>query len=108
VVIIAAALALARQAWQNRRWRRNQALDFSSKGSSDARSWRRSEEVVPFKTEASVVTDPAEQLRLVIGATFEKCRILNRSEAQVFYAAGNQHCQYCGPQAACDGSSQLG
>ena len=105
VIIIAAALALARQAWQNRRSRRNQALDFSSKDSSDARPWRRSEGIVQrvgpflpplllrrqdasiFKTEASPVADPAEQLRLVIGARFEKCRLLSRSEAHVLYAA---------------------
>jgi hypothetical protein len=65
-----APLALARQASQ-----RNQSRQTSP--------WGRSEGVVPFKTEA----DPAEQLRLVIGARFEKCRILNRSEAQVLYAA---------------------
>ena len=61
VVIIAAAAflaglcgerlraKLARQAWQKRRWRRGEG-------------------VVPFKTEAAPVTDPAEQLRLVMGA----------------------------------------
>jgi Protein of unknown function (DUF2726) len=59
---------LARQAWQRRRWRRGEGG-------------------VPFKTGASPVIDPAEQLRLVRGARFEKCRILNRSEAQVLYAA---------------------
>ena len=59
---------LARQAWQKRRW-------------------RRSEGGVPFKTGASPVTDPADQLRLVIGARFEKCRLLSRSEAHVLYAA---------------------
>ena len=61
VVIIAAAAflaglcgerlraKLARQAWQKRRWRRGQG-------------------VVPFKTGAAPVTDPVEQLRLVMGA----------------------------------------
>jgi TPR repeat protein len=74
VVIIAAAAflaglcgkrlraKLARQAWQERRWR-------------------------SFKTEASPVTDPAEQLRFVMAARFEKRRLLSRSEAQVLYAA---------------------
>jgi Protein of unknown function (DUF2726) len=51
---------LARQAWQKRR---------------------------PFKMEAAPVTDPAEQLRLVMGARFEKRRLLSRSEARVLYAA---------------------
>jgi Protein of unknown function (DUF2726) len=51
---------LARQAWQKSRW--------SKKGA------------VP-------VTDPAEQLRLVIGARFKKRRLLSRSEAHVLYAA---------------------
>ena len=72
VVIIAAAAflaglcgeqlraGLARQAWQKSRW--------SKKGA------------VP-------VTDPAEQLRLVIGARFKKRRLLSRSEAHVLYAA---------------------
>src|SRR6516162_3560429 len=59
---------LARQAWQKRRW-------------------RRSEGGVPFKTGASPVTDPAEQLRLVMGARFKKRRLLSRPEAHVLYAA---------------------
>jgi len=59
---------LARQAWQKRRWRRGEGG-------------------VPFKTGASPVTDPAEQLRLVMGARFEKRRLLSRSEAHVLYAA---------------------
>jgi hypothetical protein len=49
------------------------------------RRWRRGEGGVP--SGAASVTDPAEQLRLVMSARFEKCRILNRSEAQVLYAA---------------------
>ena len=52
---------LARQAWQKRRWRRGEGG-------------------VP-KTGAA--PDPAEQLRLVMGARFEKRRLLSRSEAQV-------------------------
>jgi len=80
VIIIAAAAFLAGlcgerlcaklacQAWQKKRW-------------------RRFEGGVPFKTEASRVTDPAEQLRLVMGARFEKRRLLSRSEAHVLYAA---------------------
>jgi Protein of unknown function (DUF2726) len=75
VVIIAAAAflaglcgerlraKLARQAWQKRRWRRGEGG-------------------VPFP-----VTGPAEQLRLVMGAKFEKRRLLSRSEAHVLYAA---------------------
>ena len=80
VVIIAAAAflaglcgerlraQLARQAWQKRRWRRGEGG-------------------VSFKTGAAPVTDPAEQLRLVMGARFEKRRLLSRSEAHVLYAA---------------------
>jgi uncharacterized protein DUF2726 len=59
---------LARQAWQKRRWRRGEG-------------------VVPFKTGAAPVTDPAEQLRLVMSARFKKRRLLSRSEAYVLYAA---------------------
>jgi hypothetical protein len=71
VVIIAAAAflaglcgerlraKLARQAWQKRR---------------------------PSKTGTAPVIDPAEQLRLVMGARFEKRRLLSRSEAHVLYA----------------------
>jgi hypothetical protein len=51
---------LARQAWRKRRW---------------------------SKTEAAPVTDPAEQLRLVMGARFKKRPLLSRSEAHVLYAA---------------------
>jgi Protein of unknown function (DUF2726) len=35
----------------------------------------------------SPITDPAEQLRLVMGARFERRRLLSRSEAHVLYAA---------------------
>ena len=48
---------LARQAWQKRRWRRGEGG-------------------VPFP-----VTDPAEQLRLVMDAKFEKRRLLSRPMA---------------------------
>jgi Protein of unknown function (DUF2726) len=48
---------------------------------------RRDEGVVPFKWEATPVTDAAEQLRVVMGAEFEKRPLLSRSEAQVLYAA---------------------
>ena len=58
---------LARRAWQKGRWRRGEGG-------------------VP-NTGAASVTDPAEQLRLVMGAKFEKRRLLSRSEAQVLYAA---------------------
>ena len=43
--------------------------------------------MVPFKTGAAPVTDAAEQLRLVMGARFEKRSLLSRSEAYVLYAA---------------------
>ena len=56
---------LARQAWQKRHWRK----------------------VGGSKTGAVPVTDPAEQLRLVMGAGFERRRLLSRSEARVLYAA---------------------
>ena len=52
--------ALARQTWQKKRW---------------------------SKTGAASVTDPAEQLRLVMGARFKKRSLLSRSEAYVLYAA---------------------
>jgi len=80
VVIIAAAAflagiigerlraELARQAWRKRRW-------------------RKAEVGAPFKTGAAPITDPAEQLRLVMGASFKKRRLLSRSEAYVLYAA---------------------
>jgi hypothetical protein len=79
VVIIAAAAflaglfaerlraELARRAWQKRRW-------------------RKSEGGVPFRTEPAI-TDPAEQLRVVMAASFKKRRLLSRSEAYVLYAA---------------------
>ena len=82
VVIIAAAAflaglfgerlraELARQMWRKRRWRKGEGgVPF------------------PFKTGAAPVTDPAEQLRLVMGASFKKRRLLSRSEAHVLYAA---------------------
>jgi hypothetical protein len=68
---------LARQAWQKRRWRKGEGGFPFKTGASG----------VPFKTGASPVTDPAEQLRLVMGARFEKRRLLSRSEAYVLYAA---------------------
>ena len=82
VVIIAAAaflagiigerlrVELARHAWRKRRWRKAEGgVPF------------------PFKTGAAPVIDPAEQLRLVMGASFKKRRLLSRSEAHVLYAA---------------------
>ncbi|MBR0697012.1 DUF2726 domain-containing protein [Bradyrhizobium lablabi] len=73
---------LARQAWHKRkaRWRRGEGVPFKA-------GWRRADGVVPFKREAAPVTDAAEQLRLVMGAEFEKRPLLSRSEAQVLYAA---------------------
>jgi hypothetical protein len=62
IIAVAACLAglygerlrakLARQAWQKRHWRRGEGG-------------------VPFETGASPVTDPAEQLRLVMGASLK-------------------------------------
>ena len=60
---------LARQAWQKRRWRRGEGG------------------VVPFKIEAAPITDPAEQLRILMGARFQKRRLLSRSETRLFYDA---------------------
>jgi hypothetical protein len=80
VVIIAAAAflagiigerlraELARQTWRKRRW-------------------GKAEVGVPFKTGTAPITDPAAQLRLVMGASFKKRRLLSRSEAYVLYAA---------------------
>jgi hypothetical protein len=77
VVIAAAFLAglfaerlraeLARHAWQKRRWRKGEGG-------------------FPFKTEAAL-TDPAEQLRVVMAAIFKKRRLISRSEPYVLYAA---------------------
>jgi len=72
---------LARQAWRKRRWGTPQPWR--------KRPWERGPAVVPFKTGAVPVTDPAEQLRLVMGARFEKRSLLSRSEAYVLYAAEN-------------------
>jgi Protein of unknown function (DUF2726) len=69
----------APQARQEPRWSTSQAWR--------RRRWGRDEGVVPFKWEATPVTDAAEQLRLVMGAEFEKRPLLSRSEAQVLYAA---------------------
>ena len=69
----------APQARQEPRW--------STPQSWRRRRWGRDEGVVPFKWEATSVTDAAEQLRLVMGAEFEKRPLLSRSEAQVLYAA---------------------
>ena len=40
-----------------------------------------------FPLSRAPVTDPAEQLRFVMGAEFRKRQLLSRSEAQVLYAA---------------------
>ena len=77
---------LARQAWQKR-------------------CWRRGEGGVSFKTGAAPVTDPAEQLRLVMGARFEKRRLLSRSEAHVLYAA--ERAINTAGLVACNGASKL-
>ena len=90
VVIIAVAAFLAGlfgerlrarpapQAWRKRRWRR---VKFRGDVGEEMREW------FPSRWEAAPVTDPAEQLRLVMGAEFEKRPLLSRSEAQVLYAA---------------------
>ncbi|QHO73086.1 hypothetical protein ACH79_10980 [Bradyrhizobium sp. CCBAU 051011] len=51
------------------------------------RAWRRRRGEGGVEAGAAPVTDPAEQLRLVMGAVFKKRRLLSRSEAQVLYAA---------------------
>ena len=51
------------------------------------RRWESGEAEV--KTVEVPVTDAAEQLRLVMGARFEKRSLLSRSEAYVLYAAEN-------------------
>jgi len=50
-----------------------------------AREGRRTE-VLPFRREPDL-SDPAEQLRIVTAASFEKRRVLSKSEARVFSAA---------------------
>lgn len=42
---------------------------------------------IPISSSALPTTDPSDQLRIVIGASFEKRRILSKSEARVLYAA---------------------
>jgi len=75
---------LARQAWRKRRWRK---AEVGVRFKTGAAPWRKAEVGVPFKTGAAPITDPAEQLRLVMGASFKKRRLLSRSEAYVLYAA---------------------
>jgi hypothetical protein len=76
--------------WQRRHWRR---------GGGRSVPYKRGAAPVPFghrgplgaeltvNRGAGPVTDPAEQLRLVMDARFEQRRLLSRSEAQVLYAA---------------------
>src|SRR5262245_31667023 len=65
----------------SQRLRGNRALAWQK------RRWRRGKGEVPVKMGTFPVTDPVEQLRLVRNATFEKRRLLSRSEAYVLYAA---------------------
>lgn len=65
--------------WQKRPWRTPQTWR--------RRRWGSDKVVVPFRWEATPVTDAAEQLRLVMGAEFQKRRLLSWSEARVLYAA---------------------
>ncbi|WP_332768571.1 DUF2726 domain-containing protein [Phenylobacterium sp.] len=58
------------------------------------RSWRKTparRQLAPVHlveaTPAGPVTDPTDQLRIVMGAQFERRRLLSKSEARVFYAA---------------------
>jgi len=67
---------LARQAWQKRRWRRGEGG-------------------VPFP-----VTDPAEQLRLVMDAKFEKRRLLSRPMAFKEFAPPAAPLRVSDPQPA--------
>ena len=99
IVAVAGFLAgraqLGRQAWRKRRLGEPQTWrDGRWKGRWETpqtwrkRPWGRGEAEFP-KTGAVPVTDPAEQLRLVMGARFEKRSLLSRSEAYVLYAAEN-------------------
>jgi hypothetical protein len=50
--------------------------------------WKGEREVLSFNKRADPpITDAADQLRLVMSATFKKRRLLSHSEAQVLYAA---------------------
>jgi hypothetical protein len=72
----------AKRAWQKRRkwryWNRGRQAPGSSKRWDTPDRSKRSD---------APVTDPADQLRIVMNATFEKRPLLSRSEAQVLYAA---------------------
>ena len=75
---------LARPPFRKRRWRNGKrGVPFKT----GATPWRKAEVGIPFKRGAAPITDPAEQLRLVMGASFKKRRLLSRSEAYVLYAA---------------------
>ncbi len=67
-----------RALWAKRKWLAKQGITKQNpKGNL---SW------FP-KPANSPATDPAEQLRIVTGASFEKRRLLSKSEARVLYAA---------------------
>jgi hypothetical protein len=72
----------AKRVWQKRRKWRDGKRGRQPPWSSKAR-----ETPVPSKPWDAPVTDPADQLRIVMNATFEKRRLLTKSEAQVLYAA---------------------
>jgi hypothetical protein len=93
VVIIAAAAFLAGLCCERLRAKLARQAEPGHVGAHDPvipwqkRRWRRGEGGGPFKTEASPVTDPVEQLRYVMASRFEKRRLLSPSEAYVLYAA---------------------
>jgi hypothetical protein len=72
--------------WYGERWRATRAR----RNWRDKRPAQRRLGVVPTAAPATpTTTDSADQLRLVMGAKFEKRRLMSKSEARVFYAAEN-------------------
>jgi hypothetical protein len=67
-----------RALWAKRKWLAKQGIT----------QWNPRSDLFRFqRPRISPATDPAEQLRIVIGANFEKRRLLSKSEARVLYAA---------------------
>lgn len=51
------------------------------------RKWRKRKDANTYANASQKLTDASDQLRVVMAATFEKRRLLSRSEALVLYAA---------------------